>query len=426
MFEPVVRADELLERITSFYLESSDFNGISIRALSGIISDTDNLRASLAALIQNGEISLVFGDTHPNPHILAIEPDTVSAQIEKLTSKLFDQACAYPMRQILETRVNKNDYVGRPFTLDLALGAPQLSPRFFDLEILESYRNEPRYWYSANSSEGTIYTKQQNNSNSFLRESDQVILSSFGFGHNKDITCRVVVCFPRYLGYLTPEHQQIWHAKQLIGEYQVHPNYQLTTAGHFPINICIFEAFALELGHINKLCALMGKPPLFRCDFNNHDRPSNLSFLLRPTTKEFFDFILTLDKILSDNIQMDFFRFDERLKADTSRKGRKTGKIQKGTLQLLNEWISAHFEIKDPQPLEQMMSSLRYIRTLRQSPAHRLVDNIFDPGLFGKQRDIIISTYSAIRTLRLIFQTHPDAIDYRVEPELDKSLIWTF
>ena len=51
MFAPIVRADELLERITSFYLKSSDFNRISICALSGIILDTDILRASLAALI---------------------------------------------------------------------------------------------------------------------------------------------------------------------------------------------------------------------------------------------------------------------------------------------------------------------------------------------------------------------------------------
>jgi hypothetical protein len=91
---------------------------------------------------------MVFGDAHPNPHIKAFDEDALDVQIEKLhNTDLLPQACVYPSHSHLKNSVEPATFQGRPFTLRLALGEPQLSYEPFDLSILEFYRNDPRYFY---------------------------------------------------------------------------------------------------------------------------------------------------------------------------------------------------------------------------------------------------------------------------------------
>jgi hypothetical protein len=131
--------------------------------------------------------------------------------------------------------VDRSDYDGRPFTLRLAYGAPQLLPAaFFDLMILESYRNDPRYEFWSNEAGGTLSVTDAFFRSSHMREADKVLLQTFGFGFDEDLH-RVVCVFPIYLSRLSPEHQQIWAARELSGEYKIHPAYYTSAIiGDFP------------------------------------------------------------------------------------------------------------------------------------------------------------------------------------------------
>ena len=53
----------------------------------------------------------------------------------------------------------------------------------------------------------------------------------------------------------------------------------------------------------------MGRPALFRNDFGRYaeERPIDFAFMVRPTLRELNAFVLTLDKLLSDNIDPKFF-----------------------------------------------------------------------------------------------------------------------
>jgi hypothetical protein len=48
----------------------------------------------------------------------------------------------------------------------------------------------------------------------------------------------------------------------------------------------------------------MGRPNLFRQDFGQYgeNEPRRFTFLVRPTLEEFNEFVLLLDKMLSDNL----------------------------------------------------------------------------------------------------------------------------
>lgn len=98
--------------IAERYLSSADFNGFPLRDLAS----TDRERRQLAAaLVENGQASVNFGDRHPNPHILAFEPEPPEEQLRKLESGAdLKHACLYPSSEYLATIVDSKDYVGRP------------------------------------------------------------------------------------------------------------------------------------------------------------------------------------------------------------------------------------------------------------------------------------------------------------------------
>ena len=82
----LTKSGSLLAKITTHYLKSRDFNGIVITDLG---EDHQEVRAVLRELLVAGKITLTFGDRHPNPHILAFEPESQSEQIEKLNRLVF-------------------------------------------------------------------------------------------------------------------------------------------------------------------------------------------------------------------------------------------------------------------------------------------------------------------------------------------------
>jgi hypothetical protein len=432
--------DLILRKITDFYLRSRDFNGIPITDLG---ENFEEIRKVLKLLLEESKIVLNFGDRHPNPHILAFEPELREEQIEKLNKLKFEapiyeqygplkmqtnfiNCCAYPSKIHLASIVRKDHYRNKPYTLSLALGKPQLSYRAFNLKILESYRNDPRYSYETNDISGSISAKKEGE----LEKPDEIFLQTFGFAYDKEIKNRYVAVFLRYLADLTPEHQQRWKLEEFDGATFLHPDYARTTAGDWPEKESIFTAFQKELYVINRMAAAMGRPPLFREDFGEYgeNKPRKLSFLVRPTLIEFNSFVQLFDKLLSDNINKNFFRNEVPLQSETSRKDGKIQVENKGTLQMLDDWVRRYFRTADWEPWNAGIAASREVRKLRQKPAHALDEDVFDQTYFEKQRELITRAYSAIRTLRLLLANHPAvrAAGVEVPDWLQKGEIWTY
>lgn len=421
------KGDALAEYILEHYLQSSDFNGVPITAiLSKFGLSKPALLEVLSKLITQRKISLVYGDRHPNPHIKAFPDEEIEEQLRKLP-ELHLKACAYPAKEYPKAFLDPDQFTGKPYDYELALGAAQLEFRAFDLSVLEIYKNDPRYLYDNWDIGGRVCISDDFFETDDIAEHDQVLLQTFGFCYNKNID-RAVAVFLRYLKDLSPEHQQIWKAKELSGEYSLHPDYHRTSLiGDFPERYSLADAFLLELHTINEMCALIGKPSLFKETFKDN-KPRGFGFLVRPTLKEFNEFVHILDKMMSDNLNRDFFKTDMSMENEETRKDGKVVVTQKGTISLLDEWFNKFFCADDTTPLKEMISTFRNIRNMRQKPAHAIHEDKFDQKFFHDQRKVFIEAYRAISTIRHILAFHPsvEASNFKINPHLLDGKIWTF
>jgi len=425
---------EILEKITNFYLNSSDFNGIPITDLGENFSEVKKV---LKGLLEKEKIVLNFGDRHPNPHILAFEPESKEQQMAKLEKLEFQpiykeygplkmqinsiSCCAYPSKNHLKSIVNPDDYRNKPFTLLLAQGEPQLSYRTFNLRVLEFYRNDPRYYYETDDICGSISSKSE----SGLKEQDETFLQTFGFAYDRNIKNRYVAVFLRYLADLTPKHQQRWKLEEFIGDTFLHPDYARSTCGQWPEKESIFNAFCEEIRVINEMTLKITGRPLFQKSYDRYNKPKKFSFLVRPTKEEYENFIHLLDKMMSDNLNKEFFK-DRIDLVELKKEGELFVKQNKGTIVLLEEWLNKSVRFPDTKPKDEMIKIFREIRSERCKPAHYVRDDDWDNQYFVKQRDLIKRAYEAVRTLRLIFANHPLAKTVEVPDWLYKGEIWTF
>lgn len=195
----------------------------------------------------------------------------------------------------------------------------------------------------------------------------------------------------------------------------LHPLYFQQVRGEWPDQVSIFTAMLEEQYHLNKMCELIGFPKLFRKEYKDQ-KPRNFGFLIRPTEKEYNDFIQVLDKTLSDNINKDFFKKDLALKHEKMRKDGKVEVTQKGTIQLLDEWLRLKFRphVGDDSPINEMIKTFKKVRNQRNKPSHSIREDVFEQTYIKKQREIVVEVYTAIRTLRLIFMNHSLLKNYQV------------
>ncbi len=421
---------QIVGHVLDRYLNSGDFNGLPFATLlKQIDTKKDTLIRVIAELIEEEQIEIIYGDYHPNPHIKAFSGLDKAEQISQLkNTKLLNYACLYPHAYALKILpVISENYADRPYTKELALGSGQLDFRAFDLAVLEIYRNDPRYHYYTNDISGCISVTDKHYLSEEMPNSDKALLKTFGFCYS-DAMDRAVAVFLSYLSDLTPEHQMIWKSKELAGEYKLHPDYYRNSIqGDWGTGISVFDAFLMELEIVNTMSSRMSKPLLFKNAFTE-SRPREFSFLLRPTLSEFNSFMLLLDKMMSDNLEKGFFKGNIPLETETKRADGKIIITQKGTIQLLEEWIIKYFRSKNPNVTNRMLSVFKEIRKLRQNPAHSIKENEFDQKYFKKQRRIVIEAYNAVRTIRLILANHPTvkANPPKVDNLLQEGKIWDF
>lgn len=412
------RKKEILIAVLDNYLQSGDFNGMGVAHLTQA-GDVELIKE----LIAGGRLDLIRGDGHPNPHIKAFEAEPIDVQLEKIDEAAL-AGCLYPTPQLLAEQ-GAGASEAAPYTRALMEGAPQLSFRAFDLRALEWYRNDPRFDFEVDDIHGRILQKDGTQVADRAVVQDGLEFFEFGFAYDKDMH-RAIAAFIRYLHDLPKELQIQMAVHELDGSYRLHPDFFRTKIiGDFPEKMSIYDAFLEEKKQINRFCTQMGKPPLFRTEFGDLKRPHGFSILLRPTKKEFRDFALLLDQLLSDDLNRDFFKGDLNLNRNLTDEDGNPVIQPKGTIQLLKDWIAKKFRPADPEPMEQMFADFRSVRRVRQKPAHKVEDNEFDQKYVAEQRDLISNAYGAVHTLRMVLENHPATRKDEVPDYLREAKVWT-
>jgi len=412
------KRNALLERISGYYLNSGSFNGISYGKL--LLENSTDHEKRLKNLIKEGLISVNTTDFFVNPHIKAFPEEDVEKQLKSMSNSDPMQTCFYPTKKYQFTIVDKSQYSDKPFKLMLALGEPQLFHKAFDLHVLETYRNDPRYYYNNNDVVGRICIKDEFYQSNSVQKKDKTSLTEFGFAFDFDMNKRVVAAFVCDLASLTPEHQQIWKSQMVTGNWILHPGFLGRALGMMQENISVSSAILLEMQVINEMTVKIKRKgePFFKKIPEKH--PKELSFLIRPTLSEFHKFIHLMDKLLSDNINKTFFKpFPVSIVDDEG--------STRGTIAIFEEWIVNCFKISDRELSNNMIKVFRDIRHRRQKPAHAIIDDVFDQKYFFEQKELMLKIYKAVRTFRLLLLHNvSECQSVEVPSSILEGKIWNF
>jgi hypothetical protein len=297
--------------------------------------------------------------------------------------------------------VDKAKYEGLPYTLMLALGEPQLGYRAFNLRVLEFYRNDPRYSFETDDIHGCIYVHSGSN----VEPADDTFLETFGFAYGEDVKTRYVAAYLRYLSNFSPDHQQRWRLEQIDKETFLHPDYAKSSAGSWETQESMLNAFCEELRIISEMTEKIRGVRLFRKACGCGGKPAGFSFLIRPTKREYEAFVHLLDKMISDNLNKQFF---EGQVDTTIREARDDGVVierQKATITLLDEWLTKKVKFSDPRNKNEMISVFKRIRRERGPLAHEVQEDRWDDAYFTKQRDLMIEAYGPFGHFALFLRT---------------------
>lgn len=413
----------ILNIITSHFLNSGDFNGLPLwRLTQSTKIDGEFLHTTLLELVSSGVLSFLDESMDINPAIIRYGFLSKQGQIEILKKMpLNEQIFFYPTAVHLANVVNSESYSDFPYRLALAYGEAQLVHRYFDLSILENYRNDPRYSYYCDDISGSICS-----SNDQMSDKERNSIQDFGFAYGDN---RAVAVSLRDLSKMNPDHQKMWQTKELDGNYNLHPGYVDILKGIWSDYVSVFNAFLQEIYLINRMCEAMGRTPLFRDEYGEYGekRPKEFAFLVRPTLNEYNDFIQILDKLLTDNIDKSFFLGDINFKIEKNNDKGQVEITPKGSLLAFDEWLRINGDDIDWSEWDKHYKALKDIRKQRSKPSHKITDDEFDHKYFGKQKDIMIKAYCALRFIRRVFALHPEVKAARIAvPEgLDSNKIWT-
>lgn len=425
-------------RIFDFFESSQDFNGIPLRNISEEFEiDYKESIDIIKELVTQNKVSI---QSSTNPHIIGSRHHSIENQIhllEEAKNTTVDcqeimgikfkmentdyPICLYPSVKSLNDKRNLESFGYAHYSKLLALGSPQLEPVFFDIEVLERYYSDPRFDFKFDDYSGSISCKYDELYNPLTRNEDDIYIKSFGIGFDKDDN-RVAVVLLRYLHNLTAEHQIYWKNKerkdcQILEEY-----YQNIVKGQWTFSYSIFSAFIEEQKCLNELSEKIFNIKLFKQSLEEEKRPKEFTFFLTPTLKNYYDFILLLDKMISDNINQNFFKGKVdmfELKDDNG----VTIKQNKGTLRLLEEWLTSVFNIKGEGSVSEVIKPFKQIRKERQSPAHKINENFYDTSLIEQQKQTMTDVYNSMRQLRNIFSLHPKAKGYKIPDWLENGKI---
>ena len=443
--EPSVSELKNIEKLVfSFFCDSSDYNGIPLRQISKDLNlDYDRSIDLIKELVKSETISI---QSSTNPHIIGFKHHPVKSQLEvleqaksiKVEKQLFGNVeleverteypiCLYPTPKYAKENRNVDRIGFAKYSVALALAEPQLSFRFFETDVLERYSNEPRFDFEFNDFSGQISCKYDDEGNPILRAEDQIFLKSFGLGFDSS-GARVVAVMLCDLGRLSSEHQVAWNAKEIpCKECKVLEDYfNNLILGQWITSKSVFTALIDEINAIYKLTESIFGVSLFRKELDGEHRPKNFTFFFSPTSKNYYDFINLLDKYLSENINKSFFEGVLELEEFKPIGDNMVERVQKGTLRLLEEWVAKSFRFPDGSFPKKMLKPLKDVRSERQKPAHKVIENNYDPEFTDKQKKIVEACYISVSSLRRNLQTHPKAQDVELSNHLDDEEVKYF
>lgn len=378
---------DLLGEVINFYIKvSRDFNGLTLRA------DSPPSRIDEAIeLTRLGLIQVVTGEDYLNPHIRPWQSQrTVESQIQSLVAlragAFSSAACLYPtVAGMKGVRLPKR-FDGRPYEQELARGRGVLELAYFTTDVLEPYRNDARYHCEIDDFSVYMSVTDDVYGDEGEPEKDKVSLRHMGFaydlsgyvkGDELSPILRRITASLGDLAKLSPEHQQRWKSYQVDDDgLTPHPEWWANQMGNWTDGIGPFGRMSLELRRINELFVNITGERLLNVD----KLPDEYGWILRPTQRDWDEFMLETDKLLSENLR--HAAFDTLGVPDKDEQGQKLGTIKR------LEFTMVHTKVPS-EAITRYLKPLREVRRARQKPAHALGVNLTNKTLVHRQVNLM-------------------------------------
>jgi len=287
-----------------------------------------------------------------------------------------------------------------------------VKPIYFEIEALQKYFNNPRYHINFSDYRGTIVLKDEyiNENNEFEE------IKNFGIAYNKISRKKsAIVLFAGDIVSMSEKERAYWFSYCINNQNSFYPNADFITNliyGEWTKNISIYNALLMEMHYINECCKVMNLSCFFMKEYkyesyDSENRPDNYHMLIIPTKHEYENFVLTLTKMITDNINIHTFTkcTFPFTPVEASKKDNMGNTIRKGSKTLLEEWLTHNTENKDT--INEIIKPLKDLIEQRQIPGHQITNNTIDKSNWDAQDQLINSVYRSIRSLRLLFKNHP-------------------
>ncbi len=403
-----MKKETVLNEIINYYIESDDFNGLSVYNMKNYDYNI------LCELIDEGLIEVLSEKEVVNPHIKGFDFIIPINQQKENIAKNTNYSVLYPTKKALESI--PLDY-RKPYSLLLQKGVKQFKIIYFNIEILERYFNNPKFIIIDGGYCGKIYVKDEYTDDENI---ENEYIDDYGMAYiDGEYLERAVGVFVCDLAKLSSQKQMLWKGFELQNQKKckINASFVDNLKGKWGNKVWIFHALIEEMIVINEQCKSMRIPELFNKTFGTDysEMPEGFRNIFMPTLKNYYDFVLVLEKVIVHNISYRTFQKDAPYIHSIDRKD-KSGK-DKGSLVMLDEWLNKNIRTQE-NLTDLIVEPLRNIRKIRQKPAHELISNEYDVTLYQKQFDLINDTYSAIRALRLFFANHPLAKEVKVPEHL--------
>ncbi|MGW0052615.1 hypothetical protein [Nocardia nova] len=405
--------NELLDSIIDKYLSSGDFNGLYIH------HESPEKLSAATRLVENGLVQVVDGNDYMNCHIRPWSSrrsvDEQIASINGLPEAGYG-LCLYPTPKAMSEYDLGDRFRDEPYSRRMAEGRGTLELAYFKFEVLEPYRNDPRFSFEFRDYGADFGISESVYLDESEPEDDKTSISHIGYAYDlsaydpadpDSAIVRRVCAFLCDLKDLTPVHQQRWRTYEVKqDQLKPHPIWWGQQMGRWPDGMGPFEKLFFELRTWNELHKRVFGDDLLRYT----DRPSDFGWILRPSQREYDEFVHQLDKLLSDNIQHTGLDKLGVARKDTD------GQVL-GTLKRLDNALG---ELGAPEDgRREVLKPLRDVRKARQRPAHALGGNITDATFVHKQAALLEQVTISLENLRRFWQSHPLNSDWE-EPEYAK------
>ncbi|MDR2711659.1 MAG: hypothetical protein LBB91_00915 [Clostridiales bacterium] len=306
-----------------------------------------------------------------------------------------------------------------PFTQMFDAKEYVLKPVYFEIEVLEKYFKNPKYLVFYSDYRGSV-----------LLMNGYEEIRDFGLAYyKKDTTMRAIVTFAEDLKKMPIKTQGYWFSYLLDEQDECFPNEGFVKnliLGDWVEDISIYQALLMEIHYINKMCKAVSIEPMFREEFpyddlSQNNRPIGYHNILLPTRENYYNFINTLEKMTTSNINIKTFqRSTPMIKGVDNTYTDKSGNTHtqiKNSVSLLDDWLNANIS-NNPNIHSDIIIPLKKLVKLRQTPAHRLYENEYDKRIWNNQNELMHEIYTAIRNIRLAIALHPFAKQVHVDETL--------